>query len=959
MSDLIASTLGDYRVEGLVGQGGIGQVFRGAHVHLGTAVALKVIDSKYTSAPGFKTRFVQYAQTITSLVHPNLVKVYHCGEQDGLSYVVMELITGGVLPATAVNQPWTDASWSAVMIVKQAADALAVAHRRGLTHGDVKRSNVLLTTTDLARAQAKLSDLGLLQLVDPNAAPSSEGSTRAAALVSDPSRDLIALGGLLYEVTTGQSVSKTPHDTPPGYPEELSAVLRRCVAADPAERFPSCEALSAALDSLLIAGRGPGHDLAVVEKGPPPQLAAKTAAVVVVAKRPSVPPKPPAAPVTGGPMIPSVYIFDESGTPVDMQFVRGSGLTIGRALTNTVILDQPNVSLNHVRVDWDMHRITITDLGSSHGTLLQGQRLLPQVAQEWAKEQWLQVGSFWLWLQRPVEGPPPGGSLEIVLDHQSRVMTIAPGTPAVCRLSLVNATTEVAHIRLSVEGVPAAWVEGANRVPQLQPFEKQEITFPINVPKSSAGRAGDYAVTIAATVERTAAEEPEARPATATARWTVLPFEAMGVSIAPARAGGLREARYVVTLHHDGNRPASYVLTGSDDDKQLECLFSAEDAVDRNRLRVDVQPGTKANVKLKVTAPRRWFGSSHAYPFSVVGTPVDAEQLLTTEGQFTHRALLPIWLMAAIPLLVIAIVLVLPAILKPVVTRVTVDPRNPMVGQKLVIGWEASRARNVRLFLNDIPVLPDPNVSPGKYEFADGFRQDTRVRVLASNRFGEAPMDLLVPVSPVPPPPPAPPADAAVVELFEVRPLSTVPDGEVTIRWRVKGASRVELTPIGTVDVEGSTVHSPPSDQTYTLTAFNKDNVATTRTLMVRVRQPTISGPSGLTLTATSREPKIDPLTGGMTIGVGQLVVFHWQAENAAKARIDATTPVALEGASGQKTAELRGEGTYTFTLVATNDKGQEFRSKPVAVQASCKGFPVRVITFKFGCNKNRELLWK
>jgi hypothetical protein len=493
-------------------------------------------------------------------------------------------------------------------------------------------------------------------------------------------------------------------------------------------------------------------------------------------------------------------------------------------------------------------------------------------------------------------------------------------------------------------------------VPQLQPFEKQEVTLPVNVPKSSAGRAGDYGVTIVATVERKSADEPEAKPATATARWTVLPFEAMGVSIAPARASGLRDARYVVTLHHDGNRPASYAITGGDDDKQLECLFSAEDAVDRNRLRVDVQPGEKANVKLKVRAPRRWFGSSHAFSFSVQGTPVDAQQVLATEGQFTQRAVFPTWMMAAIPLLLIGMLLVLPTFLKPVVRSVSVEPRNPRAGQKLAIGWEASRARRVRLFVNDLPVLPDPNVSPGKYEFADGFERDTRVRVLASNLFGEMPMDILVAIAPLPS---APPADPAVVELFEVSPLSTVPDGQVTIRWRAKGASRVELAPIGTVNVEGSTVHSPPGDQTYTLTAFNKDNVATTRTVMVRVRQPTISGPTGLTLTATSREPKVDPLTGGMTVGVGQTVVFRWQAENAAKVRIDAMTPVGLEGGSGQKTAQLKGEGTYTFTLVATNDKGLEFRSKPVEVKASCKGFPERVITFKFGCNKNPEVQWK
>ena len=96
-----------------------------------------------------------------------------------------------------------------------------------------------------------------------------------------------------------------------------------------------------------------------------------------------------------------------------------------------------------------------------------------------------------------------------------------------------------------------------------------------------------------------------------------------------------------------------------------------------------------------------------------------------------------------------------------------------------------------------------------------------------------------------------------------------------------------------------------------------------------------------------------------MVVGVGQMVIFQWEAENAAKVRIDAISPAPLEGASGQKTAQLRGEGTYTFTLVATNDKGQEFRSKPVQVRASCRSMPARVITFRFGCNKNPEVQWR
>ena len=945
MSGLTASTLGDYRLDASIGQGRIGQVFRASHVYLGTPVALKVIDTAYTSSPGFKTRFVQYAQTITRLNHPNLVKVYHCGEQDGLSYIVMEPVIGGSLKAVP-SDGWTRAGWLAVGLIKQAVDGLSAVHAARVGHGDIKLSNLLLTRPELGEAQVKVSDVGLLKLIgDPGAPDSEPGSEQP-----DRTRDIFALGGLLYEVVAGHAPGKAPaRDFPEGVPEELKAVVMRALSTDPHARYASCEELSQALGAMLDVARADSTDLAVRES-PTAGVATRTAPMPVVRRGP-VPPRPPAPLAAGGPKIPCVHAFDESGAPVDMQVVRGTGMTIGRGASNNIVLQSSNVSANHVRLDWDGRRVTVTDLGSANGTLLQGQRLLPQVAQEWGPEPWLQVGSFWLWLQRPSADPAAANVTEIMLDHSSKMMTLTPGKGAVCRLTLVNQKTQVDHVVLSVEGIPGEWVEGTERETQLQPFEKREVSLAINVPKSPAGRAGDYSVTIRA---RSIAN-PEAPPASGTAHWTVLPFEAMGVSITPARAGGRRQARYIVTLHHDGNMPANYVLTGADEEKQLECLFSAEGYVDRNRLQVEVQPGARTHVKLKIAAPKRWFGNSHAYPFTVVATPVDAQQLLSTEGQFTHRAIFPIWMLAVAPLLLIAMLFAAPRFLKPEVRTVYVEPRNPAAGQKVEIFWDQSKASRVRLFVNELPVLPDPDVASGKYAFPDGFDKDTRVRVLASNLFGEDPKDVTVTVKAAPPPPPA---DPALVELFEANPLSTVPDGQVTIRWRARGATRVELAPIGTVNPEGSVVHSPASDQTYTLTAFNKDNVPTTRTVMVRVRQPTLAGPSGLTLTATTREPRTNPLTGSMLVGVGQTVVLRWQAENAAKVRIDAITPATLDGASGQKTVQLRGEGSYTFTLVASNDRGQEFRSKPVVVEATCKGLPARVITFRFGCNKNPQLQW-
>src|SRR5262249_28453763 len=166
-----------------------------------------------------------------------------------------------------------------------------------------------------------------------------------------------------------------------------------------------------------------------------------------------------------------------------------------------------------------------------------------------------------------------------------------------------------------------------------------EVTLNVTVPRTSSAKAGDYAVTIVARPIRSGDVS-----GSATAQWTVLPFEDMAVTMSPARAGGLREARFNLTLHSRGNSLASYALTGADDERQLEYLFSVDDFIDRRRLELkELEPGSK-NIKLKVHAPKRWFGSSKGFPFSVQAAAVEpTKESAATEGQFLHRAIFPIW----------------------------------------------------------------------------------------------------------------------------------------------------------------------------------------------------------------------------------------------------------------------------------------------------------------------------
>jgi len=282
---------------------------------------------------------------------------------------------------------------------------------------------------------------------------------------------------------------------------------------------------------------------------------------------------------------------------------------------------------------------------------------------------------------------------------------------------------------------------------------------------------------------------------------------------------------------------------------------------------------------------------------------------------------------------------------------VYIDPLIPNAGQAVSIHWDAPRATRIRISVNDSFVLPDPDPQQVKYIFAEGFTQSTRIKVLGSNWFGDATQEVTVAPKP---PPPAPPAPLPVIDLFVVRPLTVAPNQEVTIQWHTTNATRVELDPIGTVELQGTQTASPAATQSYTVTAFNKDNQTAKKTLQVQVKEGTPPDPI---LTFSGSSPDAKPNSqGAIELNVGQTVIFQWSARNAQSVRIDAVNSVMLQGASGQKVATIAGEGHYTFALVATNAKGDESRSNEVQVTATCS--KSRFFVLKFPCGKSPQVKW-
>jgi serine/threonine protein kinase len=281
---LIGQQLGTYRLDRVLGRGGMAQVYYGWDLSLDRPVAVKVIDARYRESPAYAARFVREARTVATWRHPNIIQVYYAGEEDGLYYFAMEYVEGLDL-RTLVDRYASDGELmphaDVLRLGRAIADALDYAHARGVIHRDVKPSNVMVETD----GRVVLTDFGLALDVEQGSLGETFGSphyiapeqarSSAAAI---PQSDLYALGVILYELLTGAVPFDDPSSTvvavqhltqPPPPPREFNpnlapaveAVLFKALNKAPEERYPSGRAL---LDALKAALEAPAPDTRLV-----------------------------------------------------------------------------------------------------------------------------------------------------------------------------------------------------------------------------------------------------------------------------------------------------------------------------------------------------------------------------------------------------------------------------------------------------------------------------------------------------------------------------------------------------------------------------------------------------------------------------------------------------------------------------------------------------------------------
>jgi serine/threonine-protein kinase len=312
---------GRYRLDELIGQGGMGEVYRAHDLERKRVVALKRLPAHLAGDREFQTRFRREAEVAARLTEPHIVPIHDYGEIDGRLFIDMRLVTGTDL-GRLIERDGPAPADRAVDIITQLAGALAAAHAEHLIHRDLKPSNVLLTDT----AFVYLIDFGIAH--SPAAtAMTATGLTIGTLAYMAPERflgrpidhrvDIYALGCLLYQSLTGQAPFpgegpelmyghlNTPPPAPsrlrPELPPSLDRVVARALAKDPDERYPTATALAESAQQAITDPHRP-H----VRAAPAPTMVAPaTATAVPSANHRSATPSVEAAltyvPATGAP----------------------------------------------------------------------------------------------------------------------------------------------------------------------------------------------------------------------------------------------------------------------------------------------------------------------------------------------------------------------------------------------------------------------------------------------------------------------------------------------------------------------------------------------------------------------------------------------------------------------------------------------------------------------------------
>src|SRR3990172_4196616 len=432
MESLIGRTLGHYRIAALLGEGGVGAVFKAYDETLQRDVAIKVVHPSIARQKGFQEQFLQEARTAARLDYPGIVKVYEFGVSDDHLYIVMELMPGANL-SKLLNDLKAQGKWivltESVELIRQVCLSVDYAHRHGILHPDLKPESIMLKPepVDGLPYRPVLTDLGLAKFAKIGLEPRGGTSMVTPAYISpeqalgqptDSRSYVYSLGILLFELAVGrlpfpaktiteavrfhaQEPPPAPRSLRPDLPETLERAILRALAKVPDDRFSDARAMAEALAKPAQAPTALVAPTAAAPQG--------SVSLMTEYERSPVEFRGPSAPAAFPPLDSkitrdqiTVLIPDTTARSVPLE---GKTIIIGRDSTNDLVFDRNRISRQHARITFDGTHYQVTDLGSTNGTYLGTTQLLSGVPETWRPELPLRIGDVFLRLERRSVAP--------------------------------------------------------------------------------------------------------------------------------------------------------------------------------------------------------------------------------------------------------------------------------------------------------------------------------------------------------------------------------------------------------------------------------------------------------------------------------------------------------------------------------------------------------------------------
>lgn len=663
-----------YRLESLLGDGGMGAVYRAYDVNLDRQVALKVMHSHYARQEEFRTRLIREARTAAKLDHPSIVRVWDFGDSDSGLFIAMEYVDGGSLREHLRRLQRMRKFLPLVQSLQigaQIADALDYAFRRGIVHRDIKPGNILLKRLNRPDEpgdqpfRALLTDFGLVKLQEGLGITQS-GATLGTPTYMSPEQcrgetldgrsDLYALGVVLYELFTNRlpfnfsnlneaiathsrGEMPTPaHEIRPELPPIIDAILNKCLAKDPNDRYADGVEMSDALRSAMLSFEGAPTQIMVREE-------------MDILERVSEPPPG------------YELIIDTPGHPPSTVALTQSVITLGRNADNDIVLPAEGVSRHHARLQATALGWEVIDLGGINGTFLNDRRIRADDPTPLSAGFNLRVGPYELTLRAPEvafedlydsePSEPMGGTAEQVAETATVVtaavaadndddenenlepiaiflpndrVSVDPGQRVDMKVEVVNNTQREDRVSVRVVGLPASWVVTPNEFVDLPADSPKQITISIRPPKHRSTPAGRQRFRVEVVSQRNA----QAKVGVG-AFLIIGTFEAFEASLDVEQIPIPGIA--TVSIANIGNTTSVFSVVARDNLGLLR--FKGE------RGRIQLQPGQVAKVELEISVAQQQglFGSSEIYDFSVEVTGAGASQ--TLNGEAVSRSSVP------------------------------------------------------------------------------------------------------------------------------------------------------------------------------------------------------------------------------------------------------------------------------------------------------------------------------